>query len=142
MHVCSSCNTSYHAVCSAELGGCATLGCEAQGAKVALATGGAEFQVPPERLEELRGQVALEREARTRRSEGEKSDEVGRSVREDLELIPIFLGCAVVLGALGYMSWPDLQQPSFTLLVSGLSALMFAMTGLVIRRVIKRPRSD
>ena len=135
LHLCSGCNTSYHAVCSAELGGCATLGCKDQGAKVVLSAGAGEFQLPPERLEELRARVALEREARARRMEEEGRGPLGTK-RAEFELIAFFLGCGLVLGGLGYVAFRD-HQPFFAAVVSGLSLFVLVLAGKVIERVIK-----
>lgn len=135
LHVCSSCNTTYHAVCSAELGGCATLGCHEQGVEVVLTADQGEFQLPPELVQELRAQVALEREDRDRRKEAE-------SEREALKTIAFFLCVGLLLGGVGYKSSQTLpEQRSLTLLLSGLSIFIFVLTGKMILSVIKRPRS-
>ena len=66
LHTCPGCKTTYHRVCSEELGGCATLGCRFQGGAVSKAAPSG-FRVPAERLEAIRAQVSAEREAQAER---------------------------------------------------------------------------
>ncbi|MBL4846751.1 MAG: hypothetical protein JKY65_14610 [Planctomycetes bacterium] len=56
LHVCPSCSTTLHLVCQEELGGCATLGCDARGSM----NGGGEAAVSLERMRHLRGLVREE----------------------------------------------------------------------------------
>lgn len=55
VHVCPTCSTTLHQVCREELGGCATLGCDARGSMKDQ-----EIVITPERVRHLRGLVTEE----------------------------------------------------------------------------------